>query len=74
MDSIKLDWGSLVVSGDNSISYGQLVKPVQAEYTPLPDITAYELSKILPFLLGQHLTETEWGQLGAAQRHLKRKN
>jgi hypothetical protein len=67
MDSIEIDWKSLVVSGE-------ILKPVDAEYAPLPDISAYELSKILPFLLGQVLMEKDWEELGAAQRHLKRKN
>jgi hypothetical protein len=71
MDSIEIDWKSLVVSG-NSIR--EIFKPVDAEYAPLPDISAYELSKILPFLLGQVLMEKDWEELGAAQRHLKRKN
>ena len=73
MDSMKLDWDSLKVLGDG-FPVGEVLKPVEAEYAPLPDITAYELSKILPFFLGQPLMEAEWNQLGTAQRHLKRKN
>ena len=73
MDSIEIDWKSLMVSG-NSISYGHVFNPVEAEYAPLPDITAYELSKMLPFLLGQVLLEKDWEELGTIRRHLKRKN
>ena len=37
-----------------------------------PDMTAWELSTILPFFLGKMMNEVDWNALGVAQRHLKR--
>src|SRR3990172_3008032 len=45
---------------------------INAEFEPQPDITAYELSIILPYMLGARFGEPEWKKLGPATRHLKR--
>jgi hypothetical protein len=47
---------------------------VEAEFEPAPDITAYELAQLLPYITqGECMTECEWKEAGALTRHLKRK-
>ncbi len=57
----------------NSGSLTCYVLPIQVEYKPMEDITAYELSQLLPYFLGQALYEKDWLALGSATRHLIRK-
>lgn len=47
---------------------------IEAEFEPAPDITAYELAQLLPYVTqGECMTECEWKEAGALTRHLKRK-
>lgn len=58
----------------NLVHIGQ-IKPlyIQAQYKPLPDITAFELAQLLPYLVGRHMTEADWDALGdRVTRHLER--
>ncbi len=48
------------------------VKQVSATFDPQPDIDAFELARLLPFVLGRRMLESDWVTLGTAQRHLKR--
>lgn len=48
------------------------VRPVSARFEPQPDITAYELAQLLPFVVGRSMWEADWSALGTAQRHLRR--
>jgi hypothetical protein len=52
--------------------FTRLVVPIAAKYAPKEDITAYELSLLLPYLLGTPIYENDWQKLGAATRHLER--
>lgn len=50
---------------------------VNCVYEPKPDITAYELALLMPFLIDQaflrrKLNEAGWLDLGTANRHLRR--
>lgn len=56
-----------------SLSIGNHIRlPISAVYEPLSDITAYELSLLLPYLLQRPFYEEDWAKLGDAARHLKR--
>lgn len=46
---------------------------IKADFRPRPDITAFELAIILPFILSEPLTEETWQNLGPITRHLIRK-
>lgn len=42
-------------------------------YRPKPDITAHELARLMPALLGGLISEADWASLGeACTRHLER--
>ncbi len=46
-------------------------KPLTFNYNPQEDITAYELAKLLPYLLGQSIFEDEWEKFDPnLKRHL----
>ncbi len=47
---------------------------VTARFDPQPDITAYELAQLFPYINGAPLREADWVALGEKQRHLKRTN
>lgn len=55
----------------HSISY-EIKRQLSISYNPQPDITAYELAIILPYLHGKPMFEEDWIDLGNAQRHLRR--
>lgn len=52
----------------------RIVLPVQAKFKAQPDITAFELAQVLPYLFGKPMYEAEWDALGTAQRHWTRLN
>jgi hypothetical protein len=54
------------------IDRSKLFEKVNVVYNPQEDITTYELSRIIPFMLGKELNNAEWAQLGSAQRHLQK--
>lgn len=43
-------------------------------YDPQPDITAYELSQLIPYIapFGRLMFEEDWKAIGTAARHIKR--
>lgn len=50
-----------------------LSQPISASFEPQPDITAYELARLLPYLSSRMpLYEGGWEALGSANRHLRR--
>jgi hypothetical protein len=49
-----------------------IAQPISVSFDPQPDITAYELAKLLPHFHGQPIYESDWASLGQLQRHLKR--
>jgi hypothetical protein len=50
-------------------SFGEVVR---FRFEPRPDITAYELALLMPYLLGKQPSEADWQFMGAEQRHLVR--
>lgn len=62
----------LTLSVGDSSRLGFTWTGIIAQFEPLPDITAYELARLIPFFQGMALTEEKWGSLGTATRHLKR--
>jgi len=50
----------------------QLPQPINCIYNPQPDITAYELAQIIPYLLNKTMLKEDWDKLGNITRHLKR--
>lgn len=58
------------LAGTGSIQY-TIRQPLAVKYEPLPDITAYELARLLPYLTSP-IYEGDWEALGSANRHLKR--
>lgn len=65
--------GTVVESiATNEVTW-QFAKYISCYFDPQPDITAYELAKLLPwFRPGQRITEDDWTALGEMTRHLKR--
>jgi hypothetical protein len=63
----------MMIPSDPNLVFKVLV-PISAEYHPLPDITAYELAVLLPYLFGNQMTQQIWDNLGpSVTRHLKRR-
>ena len=46
--------------------------PINAQFAPKKDITAYELALLLPYIINTPLFEEDWDNLGKATRHLRR--
>ena len=46
-------------------------EPKISIFKPEPDITAYELAVLLPYLIGAPITLSAYEELGSAARHLK---
>lgn len=45
--------------------------PMSVTFSPQPDITAYELAMLLPYLLSNHgIYAEDWAELGTMKRHL----
>jgi hypothetical protein len=55
-------------------AFRTITQPIDCWFDPQPDITAFELARILPYLTSRHqgIYEADWQALGAATRHLKR--
>lgn len=67
------DFSSAFLSSTGTLSCSAYFQSfIQCEYSPQPDITAYELAQILPYLIGRAMHESDWEKLGVATRHLKR--
>lgn len=47
-------------------------KPWQATFRPMPDITAFELAILIPYLQGEQMSDETWANLGKVTRHLVR--
>lgn len=43
----------------------KIKKPIQWEYNPQPDITAFELAELLPLLFNPVIFEEQWDKLSA---------
>lgn len=46
---------------------------IGSKFEPMPDITAYELAKLLPYFHGKQMYQEDWERLGlTVTRHLQR--
>jgi hypothetical protein len=54
-----------------SIQMTTIELPLSAKFEPETDITAYELAKLLPYLMGEPLYRKKWEEMPPeVQRHL----
>ena len=67
----EIDFRNLTIKNAEGLHLSAFTR-VGFKYEPQSDITAYELSLILPYLLGSWMNQTDWDNLGEATRHLKR--
>jgi len=60
-----------IIQGMDSSGVVFFYAGIRAKFIPKPDITAYELSLILPYIFGQVLYKDAFEKLGDAKRHLE---
>ncbi len=60
-------------TGYFTIREAQIEVPITAAFKPLEDITAYELTTLLPYLLGSPLYQKQYDEMTPnVKRHLRR--
>lgn len=61
------------VSGMYFKNISVIPKYISVRFEPEPDITTYELAKLMPYLVGVRMgiAQDEWNKMGSEKRHLK---
>jgi hypothetical protein len=62
---------SISRASDADLGFFRFIQPVRIEYEPMPDITAYELAKLLPLFFRQSIMPSDVPVDPAVRRHLK---
>lgn len=61
-----LEWGR-ITGGDEMT----ILQPFCFRFEPEPDITAYELARLMPYLTGTPIYQSTYDAMGSERRHLK---